>query len=172
MPRLTQSPLPAVARVLAQVGENLRLARFRRHFSVTLVAERAGMSRATLRAVERGDPGVSLGALANVLHCLGLEKDLASLASDGGWALAPAYDLNPVASGDGLTLNISETDNTQDLSLVLEVAEHFRVKGGRAASIVSEVRKAVRGWPKAARALSLSRGEQERMAPAFRRAAD
>lgn len=91
---------------------------------------------------------------------------------NGGWGLAPAYDLNPVATGDGLTLNISETDNAQDLSLVLQVAEHFRVKGSRAESIVSEVRKAVRGWPKAARALALSRSEQERMAPAFRLADD
>ena len=82
MPRNTQSPLPAVSRVLAQVGENLRLARLRRRFSATLVAERAGMSRATLRAVERGDSGVSLGALANVLHCLGLEKDLSRLAKE------------------------------------------------------------------------------------------
>lgn len=82
MPRVTQPPLPSVVRVLAQVGENVRLARLRRRFSVTLVAARAGMSRATLRAVERGDTGVSLGALANVLHCLGLEKDLAGLARD------------------------------------------------------------------------------------------
>lgn len=91
---------------------------------------------------------------------------------NGGWGLAPAYDLNPVATGDGLTLNISETDNAQDLSLVLQVAPHFRVKGPRAASIVAEVRKAVRAWPKAARALGLSRSEQDRMAPAFRLAAD
>lgn len=68
--------------MLAQVGENVRLARLRRRFSGTLVAERAGMSRATLRAIERGDAGVSLGALANVLHSLGLEKDLAHLAKE------------------------------------------------------------------------------------------
>jgi transcriptional regulator with XRE-family HTH domain len=80
MPRSTQVPLPSVARALAAVGENLRLARLRRGLSATLVAERAGMSRPTLRAVERGEPGVSLGAIANVLHCLGLEKDLALLA--------------------------------------------------------------------------------------------
>jgi transcriptional regulator with XRE-family HTH domain len=66
---------------LTAVGENLRLARLRRGLSVTLVAERAGMSRATLRAVERGEPGVSMGAYANVLHCLGLASDLALLAS-------------------------------------------------------------------------------------------
>jgi serine/threonine-protein kinase HipA len=90
--------------------------------------------------------------------------------SRGGWSLAPAYDLNPVATGDGLTLNISETDNAQDLSLLRQVGPHFRVKPARAQAIIGEVQKAVRGWRKTAAALGLSRSEQERMAPAFRMA--
>ena len=32
-----------------------------------------------------------------------------------GWSLAPAYDMNPDPHGAGLKLNISETDNAQDL---------------------------------------------------------
>jgi transcriptional regulator with XRE-family HTH domain len=72
--------MPAVQRVLAELGENVRLARKRRGLSAALVAERAGMSRPTLRAIERGDDGVTLGAVANVLHSLGLEKDLALVA--------------------------------------------------------------------------------------------
>lgn len=84
MPRGTLPPLPPVARALAAVGENLRLARLRRGFSVTLVAERTGMSRPTLRAVERGEPNVTIGAYANVLHCLGLASDLALLGGDDG----------------------------------------------------------------------------------------
>ena len=82
MPRLTTLPLPAVRRLLRELGENIRLARLRRNLSAALVAERAGMSRPTLRSVERGDPGVTLGAVANVLHSLGLEQDLARLARD------------------------------------------------------------------------------------------
>lgn len=82
MGRKTAAPLPAIARALAELGQNLKLARQRRGFTAELVAERAGMSRPTLRAVERGDAGVTLGAVAGVLHTLGLEADLASLGRD------------------------------------------------------------------------------------------
>lgn len=74
--------LPILRRILTEVGENIRLARLRRKFSTTLVAERAGISRNTLRAIERGDPAVSLGAYANVLLSLRLEKDLKVIALD------------------------------------------------------------------------------------------
>lgn len=71
-----------MTRVLSELGENIRLARLRRGFSMELVAARAGMSRATLSAVERGEPGVTLGSYANVLHSLGLHEDLALVARD------------------------------------------------------------------------------------------
>jgi transcriptional regulator with XRE-family HTH domain len=67
---------------VAAVGENIRLARTRRRLSAQLVAERAGMSRPTLRAIERGNEGVTLGAVANVLNTLGLADDLSRIAGD------------------------------------------------------------------------------------------
>ena len=82
MGRTTITPLPSLQRRLTAVGENLRLARLRRKLSATMVAERADISRPTLRAVERGDPSVSFGAYANVLFCLGLEQDLEALGRD------------------------------------------------------------------------------------------
>nr|HEX4315906.1 helix-turn-helix transcriptional regulator [Kofleriaceae bacterium] len=80
MPRPTSTSTPAVTRVLAELGNNIRLARMRRRLPASLVAERAGMSRPTLRSIERGDRGVTLGAIANVLFSLGLHADLAAVA--------------------------------------------------------------------------------------------
>jgi transcriptional regulator with XRE-family HTH domain len=82
MARRSSPPQPRVGRLLTELGQNVRLARQRRKLSAELVAERAGMSRPTLRAVERGDAGVTLGAVANVLHSLGLVDDLARVARD------------------------------------------------------------------------------------------
>lgn len=82
MSRPTSPVFPGVHRLLAEVGENVRLARLRRRLTAAQVAERAGMSVPTLRAVERGSPTMTLGSLANVLHSLGLEKDLAVIGRD------------------------------------------------------------------------------------------
>ena len=85
-----------------------------------------------------------------------------------GWHLSPAYDVNPVAHGDGLKLNISESDNAQSLELAKDVAEYFRVKPARADEIIQLVTTAVQDWRKIATTLKISSGEQERMASAFR----
>jgi transcriptional regulator with XRE-family HTH domain len=80
MSRQVATGFPAVERLLREVGQNIRNARLRRQITAELLAERAGMSRPTLRSIERGDASVTVGALANVLHSLGLEQDLLGLA--------------------------------------------------------------------------------------------
>lgn len=73
---------PSVQRILTDLGENIRYARLRRKFSAALIAQRAGISRTTLQAIERGEASVTFGAYVNVLFCLGLEKDLKVIAHD------------------------------------------------------------------------------------------
>lgn len=84
-----------------------------------------------------------------------------------GCTLAPAYDLNPSETGNGLSLNISETDNSQSLELALEVREHFRLSEKQAKEIIKEVTKAVATWRKLAEK-SFSKKEISRMENAFR----
>ena len=73
---------PKAQNILAEFGENIKLARLRRKLSATQVAERADISRPTLASIEKGAPGVAMGAYAQVLFVLGLEKDLLKVAKD------------------------------------------------------------------------------------------
>lgn len=82
MGRESTKLLPKHERLLTAVGENLRLARLRRHLSAEQVAERAGISRSTLHLMENGSAGTSLGKLLQVLVVLGLESDLGRLGAD------------------------------------------------------------------------------------------
>ena len=75
--------MPDTQKILETMGEQIKLARLRRNLATELVAERAGISRATLWAVEKGTPTVSMGTYAAVLHALGgLDKDLELIAKD------------------------------------------------------------------------------------------
>lgn len=90
--------------------------------------------------------------------------------SEKGWLLSPAYDINPVETGKGLRLNISETDNSLDINLAREVCEFFRISEGRADEIIKEVVFAVRRWKSIATKYGIPRQEQELKALAFQAA--
>ncbi|MBT3224247.1 MAG: HipA domain-containing protein [Proteobacteria bacterium] len=85
-----------------------------------------------------------------------------------GWALAPAYDMNPDPNGEGLKLNISESDNAQDLELVLEMAPYYHVKKARVKAILKEVVGAVKTWREVASVTGISRASQHQVERAFR----
>ena len=144
-----------------------------------------------------GDTGVSYLDLADYLVRNGIQvdKDLQQLwrrivfyicvsntddhlrnhgfmLKDNGWVLSPAYDINPVATGGGLSLNISKEDNRQNLDLALGVAPYFRVRNTRANQIVDEVTAAVCSWPELARKLAIPTHEISMMRSAFRVADD
>ena len=64
-------PIPAI-RVLSKVGKDISEARRRRRITIRLMAERAGVSRATIGKIEKGDPTTSIGGYASVLFVLGM----------------------------------------------------------------------------------------------------
>jgi transcriptional regulator with XRE-family HTH domain len=66
--------------ILKQLGLNIKRARLRRNKSMKSLSDEAGISVPTLRAVESGDEGTSIGAYLLALFVLGLEKDLARVA--------------------------------------------------------------------------------------------
>jgi transcriptional regulator with XRE-family HTH domain len=74
--------MPQLAKILEELGENIKLARLRRKLSAEQVAEQAGISRTALWQIEKGLHTVSMGYYVQVLFVLGLEKDLSAIASD------------------------------------------------------------------------------------------
>jgi transcriptional regulator with XRE-family HTH domain len=80
MAKKTAPLLPSTDELLAQLGQRLRVARLRRKLPAKQLAERSGMSPMTLRSIERGGSGVTIGAYLAVMQVLGIEKDLSLLA--------------------------------------------------------------------------------------------
>jgi len=89
--------------------------------------------------------------------------------TESGWLLSPAYDINPVETGTGLKLNISDNDNSLDLELAMEVREFFRLTEDRASEIMEKVKSSVRNWKDLATKYGISRAEQALKALAFSR---
>lgn len=90
------------------------------------------------------------------------------ILTNEGWVLSPAYDINPDASGSGLSLNISENDNSLDLDLAREVAAYFRVDAKESGELITAITSVVKKWKSIATGIGIPKSEQERMANAFR----
>ena len=73
---------PKQRQILKTLGENIKLARKRRELTQQLISERTGLSRVTIRKIEQGDAGVSIGHYLMVLTALNLGDALAVVADD------------------------------------------------------------------------------------------
>ena len=62
---------PSVQRALRELGRDIRIARKKRRLPVADFAVRMGVSQGTLVRLEKGDPGVAVGAVAMALLALG-----------------------------------------------------------------------------------------------------
>ncbi|MDO4231955.1 MAG: helix-turn-helix transcriptional regulator [Lautropia sp.] len=74
----TPVPLP-VERAIRKLGQDISLARRRRHFSQASMAERMGASLSTVRRIEKGDVRIPIHFIARALHVLGETKALENL---------------------------------------------------------------------------------------------
>ena len=89
------------------------------------------------------------------------------ILTNKGWILSPAYDVNPVEFANGLSLNISENDNSLNLDLAKDVAIYFRLSAKYANNIIEEVTDNVKNWRCVAEKYHISKSEQDRMKNAF-----
>lgn len=71
-----------VSQNLELMGEQIMLARKRRHLSMQDIADRATVTRLTVSKVEHGDPTVAMGIYARVLYALNLEDDIKLIAAN------------------------------------------------------------------------------------------
>jgi len=90
------------------------------------------------------------------------------LLTENGWVLSPAYDINPVATGNGLSLNITKDDNNLDIDLARSVAPIFRIKPQRVDEIIKEITETVQNWKDLANALKIPSREIGLMQNAFK----
>ncbi len=76
------SPLVLERQLLLQLGDRLKRLRKAQGLGTVDMAQRVGISRTTLSAVESGDPGPSIGTYLRVMSVLGIAGELALLAGD------------------------------------------------------------------------------------------
>lgn len=71
--QMPKPPTPArTTRAAREIGENLRTWRKLQRLTAEQVADRAGITRGTLRRLETGDPAVRLETFLNVARVLGV----------------------------------------------------------------------------------------------------
>lgn len=71
----------AVRQAVERLGANILLARKNRNLRQEDLARKAGVTRRVIMRIEAGHLGVGIGAYAAALWALGLDADLAHLAS-------------------------------------------------------------------------------------------
>lgn len=74
--------MPDTEQALKKMGTRIKKARLRRNIRAEQLAERTGISKGTLSAIEKGVPTVSIGAYAAVLCALDMKSDLDMIALD------------------------------------------------------------------------------------------
>lgn len=82
---MSTQPIPSfrAQRDLRKLGNDISIARKRRRFTQKQLAESASVNVSTIRRLENGDAGVSLGTLTMVMLVLGESQRIADLLDVG-----------------------------------------------------------------------------------------
>jgi serine/threonine-protein kinase HipA len=95
-------------------------------------------------------------------------RNHAFLRTGRGWALSPAYDLNPSPDNPArLSTAIDLDDTSASIENALSVSRYFRLATAQARTLVAEVEEATSGWRREAEQLGLPRQQIDRMTDAF-----
>lgn len=90
------------------------------------------------------------------------------ILKDAGWGLSPLYDVNPDIYGEYLSLNVDDSDSSIEFDLAVDAAPYYGIEKDLAVEIVDNVKCIVmENWQETAKKYGISRGEIERMRPAF-----
>lgn len=89
------------------------------------------------------------------------------LMTKHGWKLSPAYDINPTENASGLSLNISENDNSLDFDLCMNVIDYYRWNEKEAMEYIEKIKEVASTWRIRANNIGISRLEQNIMESAF-----
>ncbi len=90
------------------------------------------------------------------------------ILSHDGWELSPLYDVNPDIYGEYLSLNVDADDSSIDFELAVQAASYYGIEKKYAVQEVDKIKNVVGDhWKQLAKKYGISRGEIERMSPAF-----
>ncbi|MBC5768324.1 helix-turn-helix domain-containing protein [Ramlibacter albus] len=96
MPRSPARPVPPeVAARIAGLGARIKEARQRRNLRQVDLAERTGLSRSSIEAIERGSADTSIGSFVRALWVLGLDRELDVVADSAVDREGAALEFDP-----------------------------------------------------------------------------
>lgn len=144
---MTDPSLTAVLdmHLLLQLGGRLKRLRVAQGLTTTEIAQRVGITRNTLRAIESGDPATSLGSYLRVMSALGVSGDLALLATG-----AVQQPVGSTSKGEAPVVEVRVSaargrHSAQDLqSLLLHEAAVRHIKANPA--LLGRARDALLSW--------------------------
>ena len=125
MPATSELDSVVERQLLLQLGERLKRTRLQQGLTTTALAQRAGLSRMTLSAVEAGEPTPTMGSYLRVMGALGVSQGLAVLATE---TLSPAAKASEASRPTPLVATVSTARHElQDLQSLMLHQEAVRL---------------------------------------------